>query len=625
MSQQDGAPVNSLKNRLAAAKSALADGAHKEAFLILTALVTPGDDFVNQARVAKLSLSINQTLLGLQPIRIALLASTTLDHFSDILRFWLAQEGFAADLWIAPYDTIVPTIMDEGSDLYSFRPDIVWIFTTHRDVRVDVAAGGGSEVQEVIAAAVATNTTLWQTIQHRLSCVILQNNADIPAGDPFGNYAGQVEWTRRNMLRRYNLSLGSAAPFGVVIFDLDHVAANFGRARWVDWRYWYHSKHAFTFDACGTLAFHAARLIAGLKGCAKKAIVLDLDNTLWGGVIGDDGLSGIKLGNGADGEAFVDFQRYVLTLKQRGIILAVCSKNEEENAKEPFLKHPDMVLKLEDIAVFRANWQNKADNICDIARILNIGADSLVFIDDSPLERNLVREFMPMVAVPELPEDPARYVQCIEEHCYFETVSFSPEDTERAAYYRTNAMRSELVAQFTNVAEYLRSLQMVSERGNLNPLLLPRMAQLINKSNQFHLTGTRYSEVELQACANRAQWLVRYYKLSDRFGDNGLISVVVLNGSIEHTVVIDTWVMSCRVLGRTMEEFIHNDIIEIARGMDCHTVIGRYLPSAKNKLVANLYSRLGFSQVSDEGGVTTWCLEMPSSPQPLETFITSLG
>ncbi len=609
------------RKSLAAAKSAISRGECNEAFCILISLVSPDDDFVVQSRIAKVFAAINIERLCLRPIRIALLASTTVDHFADILRFWLARDGFAADIWLAPYDTMTPTILDKNSALYAFCPDIIWIFSTHRDIRSRIAAGDVDAVKPEVGALVESNALLWQTIQSRLNCAIIQNNADIPSGDPFGNYAGQAIWSQRNVLRRYNLDLCAAAPNGVVIFDLDHISSNFGRSRWIDQRYWYHSKHAFAFDACGYVAFQGARLITGLKGQAKKCLVLDLDNTLWGGVIGDDGLAGIKLGNGADGEAFVDFQKFALALKSRGIILAVCSKNEEENAKEPFIKHPDMKIHLDDIAVFRANWTNKADNIREIANILNIGLDAMVFVDDNPVERDLVREFLPMVAVPELPEDPSGYIQAIEKHSYFETAGFSPEDMERSNFYRDNAARVELKAKFADAGDYLRTLGMVSEKADLDDFHLPRMAQLINKSNQFHLTGTRYSDAELQALADRDDVIVRYYKLSDKFGDNGLISVVVLFFEPGADMTVDTWVMSCRVLGRSMEEFICNDLIATALRLGCRSVKGCYIPSTKNKLVSQLYHRLGFTLVSDDNGKTTWRLASGHAAEPLNTYI----
>jgi FkbH-like protein len=258
----------------------------------------------------------------------------------------------------------------------------------------------------------------------------------------------------------------------------------------------------------------------------------------------------------------------------------------------------------------------------NIATILNIGLDSMVFVDDNPAERNLVRKFLPLVAVPDLPLDPSGYVHAVEKHCYFETVGFSNEDRERASHYRTNVMRADLMTQFTDIGEYLSSLQMVSKKGNLDSFQLPRMAQLINKSNQFHLTGRRYSEAELISFVNRPNCVVRFYTLSDKFGDNGLISVVVLNGESKNQLTIDTWVMSCRVLGRTMEEFIYKDILDTARMMGATTIIGRYLPSEKNKLVSSLYARLGLTLVSDEMGATTWHEEISSSTKPLKTWVS---
>lgn len=613
--------MSHLREQLAIAKSSIEHKDYQEAFRILRSEVSPQDDFVVQTRAAKLTNLIPSSALGLRHIKVAILASHTVDHFSEILKYWMAREGFAADIWIAPFDTITPTIFDTGSELYAFNPDIVWLFTTSHNVRIKAASV--DEVRPSVENSIQNMVSLWHTLSSNLNCTILQNNADIPSFDDFGNFAGQALWSRRNCLRLYNLELAAAITPEVILFDLEHVSARYGKQQWIDSRYWYHSKHAFSFDACGLLAFQASRLIAAHKGLAKKCVVLDLDNTLWGGVIGDDGLAGIKLGNGADGEAFVDFQRYVLSLKERGIILAVCSKNDEANATEPFLKHPDCLLKLDDFAVFCANWNNKADNISDIATMLNIGLDSMVFVDDNPAERDLVRQFLPMVAVPELPEDPSGYIEAIDRFHYFETTSFSAEDRERARYYRENAKRSQLMGHSTDTSHYLNSLNMFSEAGELDTFHLPRMSQLINKSNQFHLTGTRYSEAELLGLAERTDCAVRWYKLNDRFGSNGLISVIVLIGEPGKNAIIDTWVMSCRVLGRTMEEFICNDIIEISRKMGCTSILGYYLPTAKNKLVSGLYERLGFEKHLSDQKQTVWALSITPETPFLSTHVGS--
>jgi FkbH-like protein len=595
-------------------KTAIKEGRGQEAFDLLRRDLEPAAPFVVQARAARVLRSL-ETEAKLQPIKIAIVGSSTLDHFADILKLWLALGGFEADIYIAPFDMMVQTLLDANSEFYSFKPDVVWLFTTYRDVMLDMPPGSNlAAVQGRVGAAVREKAGLWKIIQERLRCIIIQNNADIPAHDPFSNIAGGAVWGSRSALRLYNVELSAAVIPGVVIYDLDHVSALYGKSRWVDSRYWYHSKHAAALDAVGSIAALGARLIAAAKGQAKKCLVLDLDNTLWGGVIGDDGLDGIVLGANADGEAFMAFQSWARALKERGIVLAISSKNDEANAKEPFEKHPDMRLSLSDIAVFRANWNNKAENISDIARILNIGLDSLVFVDDNPAERAIVRKFLPMVEVPELHIDPANYIQCIAERGYFETIGFSDEDRERARYYSENAQRAELELSFADTAGYLQSLQMIGEVGTLDSFHLPRMAQLINKSNQFHLTTTRYSEANLTDFAARSDHVVRYFKLRDRFGDNGLIAVIILK-VVGEDILIDTWAMSCRVLARSMEEFITNEILAVARTKGCTRILGTYKPTAKNKLVSGLYQRLGFALVSDQEGTTIWRYNVgPDSP-----------
>jgi FkbH-like protein len=408
----------------------------------------------------------------------------------------------------------------------------------------------------------------------------------------------------------------------VTLFDLDEIAAAYGKRRWVDARYWHHSKHAFAFDASGLLAHEAAAMLAAAKGLAKKCLVLDLDNTLWGGVIGDDGIEGIQLGSGTDGEAFAAFQGHIKALKDRGVILAVCSKNEEANAMAPFRDHPDMRLSLDDIAVFRANWDNKADNIRAIAETLNIGLDSMVFLDDNPVERGLVRRYLPMVTVPELPSDPAGYLDVLAAGRWFETLSFGAEDRQRADYYRDNAQRAGLQSQFRDHTDYLTSLEMAAEYGDLDSFRLPRMAQLIGKSNQFHLTGTRHGEAELRRRADGIAGQARWYALRDRFGDNGLISVVVFAWS-DGVLDLDTWVMSCRVLARGMEEFILNDLVDQSLQRGCTAITARYVPSAKNGLVAGLYPRLGFTETAAEPGGTR-CFRLDLAEwSPRDTAIRS--
>jgi FkbH-like protein len=580
-------------------KALAASGDAAAAFSALRAMARPDDDFPTQRRYARLLAQLPKAALGLRPIRIALLASSTTDQLAEMVRLWLGLEGFDAQILEPPFGQIAQSVLDPASALHGFEPDVVWFFTTHRDVHLRVPPGAAeADVASAIDAAVEQTKGLWRALSARLPALIVQNNVDIPAVDTFGHFEAGIPWSGRSLQRGYNLALGRAPEPGTAIFDLDHVAGAFGKQRWFDTRYWYHSKHAFSFDALGIVAFQFARLVGAAKGGAKKCLVLDLDNTLWGGVIGDDGLERIELGAGPAGEAFADFQAYVGALKERGVILAVCSKNAEENAREPFLKHPGMRLTLDDIAVFRANWDNKADNIRLIARSLDIGLDSLVFVDDNPAERALVRRELPMVSVPELPADPSDYVAALHGERLFETISFSSEDAARNGYYKANASRQELRELSTDLGAYQRSLLMIAETGAVEGFHVPRAAQLINKSNQFHLTGTRYSEARLVALLAQPQWFGRQFALRDRFGDNGLISVVLLRREGD-SLDIDTWVMSCRVLGRGMEEFIVNELAALARGVGCRRLVGRYVPSRKNGLVADLYRRLGFAVSAD--------------------------
>ena len=603
-------------------KKDIKSGKHKEAFIGLNKISVPTDDFVMQIKYANLFKSIPKDALDLKKIHIALLSSSTVDHFCDVLRYWLAKIGITADILEAPYNTIHQTILDPNSSLYSFNPEITMIFTNYRDIKFDVPHGSSFDiVHEAVTSAVNDFTLLWRTLWRRTNSYVIQNNADLPYHRAFGNYEGTALWGYLNMLRSFNLELAKAIMPGSTIFDLDYISSVYGRKKWHDVRYWYHSKHAFALDATGLVAYEASKVIGSIKGLSKKCIILDLDNTLWGGIIADDGMDNIKLGNDADGEAFVDFQKFLLKLKERGIILAVCSKNEEDIAKEPFVKHPHMQIKLDDVVIFKANWNDKVSNIKGIASILNIGLDSIVFIDDNPAERKLVREFLPMVSIPEMPQDPAEYVLTLSSQSYFEAISFSEEDKVRNEYYRDNVSRSEFQKHFTDLSKYLQSLQMEMTEGEFDDFNLPRVVQLINKSNQFHLTTTRYTESEIKAMRIDENKICRHFKLTDCFGDNGLISVIILEKQEAGELFIDTWVMSCRVLSRGAEEFICKEMISLARGIGCKKLIGKYIPTKKNRLVSPLYKRLCFKMIKEEDGVTLWELELNNNVPEYQTFI----
>ncbi len=402
------------------------------------------------------------------------------------------------------------------------------------------------------------------------------------------------------------------------------VAGWIGADRWHDAGHWHAEKLPFAPDLIPLFADVVARTIAAIRGTTRKCLVLDLDNTLWGGVIGDDGVDGIALGQGsAAGEAFLAIQQTALALRERGIILAVCSKNDDDVARGPFRHHPDMPLKEAHIASFVANWGDKATNLRAIASALNIGLDSLVFLDDNPVERAQVRRELPMVAVPELPADPALYPRALLAAGYFEAVAFAQEDRDRADQYRANAERAAF-AGTSDMVGYLASLDMVADFRPFDSVNRARIAQLINKSNQFNLTTRRYTEAQVAGLEADPTKLTLQVRLVDRFGDNGMISVIIVDRA---TWEIDTWLMSCRVLGRRMEEAVLDQVAGAARRAGATALIGRYIPSVKNKMVADHYAKLGFAATGGEaGGETTWRLDLadyvtPDLPMRVDSLV----
>lgn len=580
----------------------------------IIAQLQPDDNFAQQAKLARKIKKIDLTQASLKPIKVAFLSTSTVDHFIDILKLYLVRDGFLPEFYISEYDTIFQTALDPNSSLYGFSPDIVWLFTNHRDLDFDTL--NNSETDETVLSEIERFNTISEAIQRNCSAQIIQNNADLPLNRVFGNFESSLKSSYNSQLLSYNSYLPLNVPSNVHIFDLAYIASSVGLKNWIDEAYWHHSKHAFSLNVVGSVAHAASRMICGLKGQAYKCLVLDLDNTMWGGVIGDDGMDGIRLGQGnAEGEAFLAFQRYVHSLSQRGVILTVCSKNEDIIAREAFENHPEMAIKISDIAVFVCNWINKADNIRAIADTLEIGLDSFVFIDDNPAERAQVKSELPMVCVPDLPEDPALYGRTLDQALCFETISFSDEDRKRGAMYQGNAQRKSLKTNFSDLSSFLNNLRMTAEVSDFGPVNLPRISQLINKSNQFHLTTTRYSTTEIEEMLSQDAYTGVSFRLKDRFGDNGLISGVLLH-QIEDILHIDTWVMSCRVLSRGMEDLICNEIVSIAQKIGVKIICGHYIPTKKNMLVKGLYERLGWLCTEKlDNGTQVWQIALEQAKE----------
>ena len=546
-----------------------------------------------------------------QKSRIALLGTFTTKLIRPILELAAFRDGIDAEIYEAEYGVLHQEVLDRASGLHAFKPDLVILATHWRDANLPELS---STPDAAVSAAVAPFIDLWKTLREELRARVIQHDFDIPLVDSYGSLSSSLPGGRARLLRRANLALLDAAGPSVSILDLDAVAAEFGKARWSDSGQWYRAKQHPAPAAIPLLVDHYMMHLRALLGLSRKALVLDLDNVLWGGIVGEDGVDGIRLGmTEAEGEAHLAVQRYARDLKERGIVLAVCSKNNESDAREPFAKHPDMILKLEDFAVFIANWQDKATNLREIARTLDLGTDSLVFLDDNPTERAWVRSRLPEVSVPEIGSDPSFYLPILERYHLFDTLTLSPEDRLRAADYAAQGRRADLRKSSETLEQFISNLQMSATVAPFEDVNLARIAQLVNKSNQFNLTTRRRTEEQLRALSRNSDYVTRSFRLRDRFADNGLIGVII--GRVlqdKAALEIDTWVMSCRVLGRGIEEFMCGAMMDAALSRGLHRMVGSYLPTAKNGLVKDLYARLGFeSRPEGEGGQTNWeyCLK----------------
>lgn len=439
--------------------------------------------------------------------------------------------------------------------------------------------------------------------------IILQNIA-MTDEHLYGSYENKLVGSLPWLITKLNSKLFELDKEFLHIVDIATLASKLGLENWHDPKLWNIGKIPFAQEFAPIYSNYICRILAAIKGKSRRCLILDLDHTLWGGVIGDDGLEGIKLGNGdPTGEAYVHFQKLILKLRDRGVVLAVCSKNEDKVARLPFKKHPEMVIKESDIAVFQANWSDKASNIKAISEYLNLGLDSMVFVDDNPAERMQVRKELPEVAVPELPGDQALYGKTLLAAGYFEAVMFSDEDRKRADYYQGNAERAAIMSNSSDMASYLKSLEMEINFKPFDVIGRPRITQLINKSNQFNLTTKRYDENQVKSMESDTGLYTLQVRLKDIFGDNGMISVIICKIS-ETNWEIDTWLMSCRVLGRSVEISVLQEIIKSAKKSGAKYLIGTYIPTERNIIVKEHYRNLGFKKTNSDGENETWQLSI---------------
>lgn len=537
----------------------------------------------------------------LKTIKLAVLGDTATQFLTQAIRGLGYDKDFDIQIWEADFNQIEQQISDSDSELYAFQPELVLIFQSSHKLlskynKLKPEAHSSLALQELESIDFMTST-----LTSQLDCKIIYYNYTEIDDAVFGNYAQKIESSFLFQLRKLNFELMAFAVQhpNFYLADLSSIQNQIGKTNFFQSSIYINTEMVLSLDTIPIVASRTLDIIESLHGKFKKCVIIDLDNTTWGGIIGDDGIENIQIGTLGIGKAFTEFQYWIKKLKNRGIIVAVCSKNTESIAKEPFEKHPDMVLRLEDISIFVANWENKADNIRHIQSILNIGFDSMVFLDDNPFERNIVRENLPEVTVPELPEDPAEYLEYLYTLNLFETVSFSEEDSERTKMYQIEAQRAKFQQKFTNEEDFLQSLNMVSLVEPFNKFNQPRVAQLSQRSNQFNLRTVRYTDADVEKIGDSENHSTFTFTLEDKYGDNGLICVIILKKENQQTAFIDTWFMSCRVLKRTMENFVLNTIVAFCNQNGFGMLKGEYIPTTKNEMVANHYSNLGFTQTED--------------------------
>jgi FkbH-like protein len=550
---------------------------------------------------------------GLTPVRILILSASTAVHIADALVATAIRFQLLLDVRVAEYEEPEPWLDRNAAELKENPPDFVLVASDSRMLKLASPLGDEAAAARVVAAAIARISRIAEVAGAATGrSVIVQTLAGDPDAVQFNMDLG-LPGSARYLADAFNRSLAQQArQDSRLLLDVNALANLVGHAAWSAGRYWYAAKYPFAASMIPLYADNLMRILAARMGRSRRVLVLDLDNTLWGGIVGDDGIEGLALGNGSpSGEAHAALQRMVLSLKERGIILCVSSKNDEAIALEAFRNHPEMILKEDDIVIFRVNWDDKAANIKAIAEAIDLGLDAFVFLDDNPAERKRVRDALPSVAVPELPEDPADWLPVLGAASYFEQTGFSREDQHRAGFYKANALRAAQLERIGDHDDYLRSLGMTLSIAPFDPAGRKRIVQLISKSNQFNLTTRRYGEAEIAAMQSDSGVFTLQARLEDIFGDNGMISTVICRrtGSCWE---VDSWIMSCRVLGRRVEEAILQHLVQQARLTGITEIVGRYIPTARNGLVRDHFRRLGFDQTGAQDGGTVWQLVVAS-------------
>ena len=544
--------------------------------------------------------------------KVAILGGSTTANIMLIMELFLLNNGIRPTFYESEYNKYYEDAVFPNPELEEFAPDIIYVCTSNRNITTypDLSIDRAT-VDELLDSQYQKFETIWKTLAEKYNCPIIQNNFEMPLFRLMGNRDAYDYHGAMNFISRLNQKLYdyAEATDNFYVCDLNYISADYGLKEWADPFYWYMYKYAMCVPAIPYLSFNVANIIKSLLGKNKKGFVLDLDNTLWGGVIGDDGVDGIVLGpEEAEGQAYTEFQQYLKAHQQLGVILNIDSKNDFENAIAG-INHPDSEFKESDFISIKANWDPKDKNFADIASELTLLPESLVFVDDNPAERHIVTEQLQGVCAPEL-DNVVHYIQTIDRGGFFETTNISADDLKRNEMYKENAARAKLQSSFTDYGQYLDSLEMTAEIDSFAPVYMARIAQLTNKSNQFNLTTKRFTQTEIEQTAANQEYITLYGKLMDKFGDNGVVSVVI--GHIDgQECDVDLWLMSCRVLKRDMEYAMLDELVKRCRERGVTTLRGHYLPTAKNKMVKDFYGDMGFKLIYQaDDGASDWELSL---------------
>ena len=539
--------------------------------------------------------------------KVAILGGSTTHDIAAMIELFLLNFGIRPEIYESEYNQYWEDVMFDNPELVAFAPDIVYIHTTNRNLTFPSIGTKEEDVATLLENDLNRFRAMWEKIESTYHCPVIQNNFEFPSYRILGNSDCYDASGRTSYINSLNALFSKYAREhkDFYIEDIQYLSASYGLDAWADPLYWHMYKYALSMEAIPTLAYSVSCIIKSIYGKNKKVLTLDLDNTLWGGIVGDDGPENLAIGQETSmGQVYSEFQQYIKDHRDIGVILTVDSKNDHENAIAG-LNHPDSTLTPDDFVVIKANWDPKSKNLVDTAAELNLLPESFVFVDDNPAEREIIRAQVPGAAVPEIGnvED---YIRAIDHAGYFEVTNLSADDAKRNEMYKANAQRAALEATFSDYGQYLDSLEMTGVIKSFEPVFLDRIAQLTNKSNQFNLTTKRYSRADIEQVSESSEYIDIYGKLIDKFGDNGVVSVVIghINGSV---LDMDLWIMSCRVLKRDMEFAMMDGLVERAKKAGLSKIIGYYYPTAKNNMVRDFYDRMGFTKVSeDDGGNTVW-------------------